>query len=71
MILREIYNNLYTLDSRIGVGQGINIGPGKFVKKNKRRALNKRRASTKCGKLCYKNPSNMKISVGHGKNFKI
>ena len=40
MILREIYNNLYTLDSRIGVGQGKNIGPGKFVKKNKHRALN-------------------------------
>ena len=33
-----------TLESRIDVGQGITIGPGKFVKKNKRRALNKRRA---------------------------
>ena len=33
-----------TLESGIDVGQGINIGPGKFVKKNKRRALNKRRA---------------------------
>ena len=33
-----------TLESRIDVGQGINVGPGKFVKKNKRRALNKRRA---------------------------
>ena len=33
-----------TLESGIDVGQGINIGPGKFVKKNKRRALNKRKA---------------------------
>ena len=34
----------HTLESGIDVGQGINIGPGKFVKKNKCRALNKRRA---------------------------
>ena len=34
----------FTLESGIDVGQGINIGPGKFVKNNKRRALNKRRA---------------------------
>ena len=33
-----------TLESGIDVGQGITIGPGKFVKKNKRRVLNKRRA---------------------------
>ena len=30
-----------TLQSGIDVGQGINVGPGKFGKKNKRRALNK------------------------------
>ena len=30
----------YTLESGIDVGQGINVGPGKFGKKNKRRALN-------------------------------
>ena len=30
-----------TLESGIDVGQGINVGPGKFVK---RRALNKHRA---------------------------
>ena len=30
-----------TLASGIDVGQGINVGPGKFDKKNKRRALNK------------------------------
>ena len=49
---RPFFNLLYkiirfsdiTLESRIDVGQGINVGPGKFVKKNKRRALNKRRA---------------------------
>ena len=33
-----------TLESGIDVGQGITVGPGKFVKKNKRRALNKCRA---------------------------
>ena len=31
---------LCTLESRIDVGQGINVGLGKFVKKNKRSALN-------------------------------
>ena len=31
---------LHTLASGIDIGQGINIGPGKFGKKNKRRALN-------------------------------
>ena len=29
-----------TLESGIDIGQGISVGPGKFVKKNKRRALN-------------------------------
>ena len=33
-----------TLESGIDVGQGITVGPGKFFKKNKRRALNERRA---------------------------
>ena len=33
-----------TLESGIDVGQGITVGPGKLVKKNKHRALNKRRA---------------------------
>ena len=32
--------NKGTLASGIDVGQGINVGPGKFGKKNKRRALN-------------------------------
>ena len=31
---------IVTLASGIDVGQGINVGPGKFDKKNKRRALN-------------------------------
>ena len=35
---------IYTLESGIDVGQEINVGPGKFVKKNKRRAFNRRRA---------------------------
>ena len=29
-----------SLNSGIDVGQGINVGPGKFGKKNRRRALN-------------------------------
>ena len=33
-----------TLESLIDVGQGISVGPGRFGKKKKRRALNKRRA---------------------------
>ena len=45
---------MYTLESGIDVGQGITGWPGKFVKNNKRRALNKRRACTKCASLCYK-----------------
>ena len=32
--------NYCTLESGIDVGQGINVGPGKLGKKNKRRALN-------------------------------
>ena len=39
-----IRKRLNTLKSGIDVGQGIIIGSGKFVKKNNRRALNKRRA---------------------------
>ena len=44
------------LETAIDVGQEINVGPGKFVKKNKHRALNKRRAGTKYAYLCYKKP---------------
>ena len=43
-----LYQNFHslapTLESGIDVGQGITVGPGKFVKKNKHRALNKGRA---------------------------
>ena len=46
-----ICENLHnTLESWIDVGQGITVGPGKVVKKNKRRAW------TKCANLCYKKP---------------
>ena len=31
--------SMRTLESLIDVGQVINVGPGKFVKKNKRRAI--------------------------------
>ena len=41
-LVSEIFQ--VTLESGLDVGQGITVGPGKFVKKNKRRALNKRRA---------------------------
>ena len=37
--------NFDTLESGIELMQGINVEPGKFGKKNKRKALNKRRAS--------------------------
>ena len=36
---------LFTLESGVDVGQGINVGLQKFAKKNKVRALNKYRAS--------------------------
>ena len=36
----ENLNFWNTLESVIDVGQGISVGPGKFDKKNKRRALN-------------------------------
>ena len=36
-----VRKKLATLASGIDVGQGINVGPGKFGKKNKRRALNR------------------------------
>ena len=39
----KLDKHLDTLDSGIDVGQGINVGHGKFDKKNKHRALNKRR----------------------------
>ena len=32
-----------TLESGIDIGQERDVGPGKFVKKNKRRTLNERR----------------------------
>ena len=62
-----------TLESGIDVGQGITVVPGKFVKKNKRRALNKHRPWTKCGNLCYKykKPSNLKTFVDPWENSKI
>ena len=36
----KLYSPSVTLESGINVGQGINVGPGKLGKKNKRRALN-------------------------------
>ena len=42
--LKDFQPFFCTLEFGIDVGQGITVGPGKFSKKNKRRALNKRRA---------------------------
>ena len=50
-----------TRESGIDVGQRITIGCGKFIKKNKHRALNKRRAWTKCANLCYKSTPYLQI----------
>ena len=36
----EWFLDVLTLESRVDVGQGINVGPGKFAKKNKHRDLN-------------------------------
>ena len=44
-IINVHFGEWITLESGIDVGQGINVGPGKFAKKNKRRA-----------NLCYKKP---------------
>ena len=59
------------LESEIHVGQVINVGPGKFVKKNKRRAFDKLRAGTKCAKLCYKKPIKLENISRPWENSKI
>ena len=41
---KTIHCAMTTLESVIDVGQGISVGPGRFGKKKKHRALNKRRA---------------------------
>ena len=56
----------FTLESGIDVGQGITVGPGKFVKKNKRRAWKKNVQI-----YVTKTPSNLKISIDPEKNSKI
>jgi hypothetical protein len=52
----------YTLELGLDVGKEINIGPGKFGKNNKHRALNKRRA----GKIL---PILTKKSIVSSQNF--
>ena len=50
----EIYTVVvHTLDSGIDVGQKINVGPGKFGKNNKCRALNKRAVSCPLADLSF------------------
>ena len=43
ILIRFTLYFISSLESVIEVGQGIRVGPGRFGKKNKRRALNKRR----------------------------
>ncbi len=58
-----------TLASRIDVGQGINIGPGQFGKKNKRRALNTH------AYVLDNHPNDVYVlsnkAIGPGKNAKL
>ena len=70
-IQKVIFKCLLTLESGIDVGKGISIGPGKFVKKNKCRALNKPRAWRKCANLCYKKPIKLENICRPWKKFKI
>ena len=62
---------LITLESWIDVGQGINVGPGKFVKKINVGPWINVGHEQNVQSYVTKNPSNLKISVGHGKNSKI
>ena len=63
-----------TLASGIDVGQGINVGPGKFPQKNKRRTLN---THVLCSKyyLLNNHLNNLYVlsnkTVGPGKNPKL
>ena len=57
--------------SGIDVGQGINTGPGKFVKKiNVGPQINVGHEQN-VQSYVTKNPSNLKTFVGHGKNLRI
>ena len=40
IFLIRLIKSICTLASQINVGQGMNVGPGEFGKKNKHRALN-------------------------------
>ena len=60
-----------TLESGIDVGQQINVGPGKFAKKNKVGPWINIGHEQNSQSYVIKNPSNLKISVGQGKNSKI
>ena len=57
---------MHTLESETDVGQGINIGPGKFGNNNKCRAWNKM-----CKLVLKKTPKNLKISKPIENNPKI
>ena len=62
---RGVLKNTHTLESGIDVGQGINVGLGKFVKKiNVGHEQNVQ-------SYVAKNPSNLEIYEGHEKHSKI
>ena len=59
-------NIVYTLESGIVVGQGINLRPGL---ENLSKRINIGHEQN-VQSYVTKKPSNWKISIGHGKNFK-
>ena len=60
-----------TLESGIDVGQGITVGPWKFVKKNNVGPWINVGHEQNVQIYVTKNPSNLKIFVDPGKNSKI
>ena len=60
---------MFTLESGIDVGQGITVGPGIFVKKNKHKGEPSIRHEQNVQIYVSKTPSNLKISVDPGKKI--
>ena len=65
------YTSDITLESGIDVGQGINVGPGKFAKRINIGPWINVGHEQNVQSYVTKNPSNLKISLGHGKKSKI
>ena len=60
-----------TLESKIDIEQGITVGPGKFVKKNKHGVWLNVGHEQNVQVYVTKNPLSLKISVDPGKNSRI